>query len=411
MTDFVKLRQDANKIIEQAIAHSLPAPAVKAALKARPPKGRIHMLSLGKAGWHMARAAHEVLGDSIAQGMVITKHGHSEGALSNFDIFEGGHPIPDIHSINATQAAINMARSLGHGDELLFMISGGGSALFEAPVDGISLEDIMQLTEALLASGADITEINAIRKRLSTVKGGRFAELCAPAHVRAIILSDVLGDRLDSIASGPTVLDKTTCEEAFAILDKYRITPKPHIINALNQETPKAVNNSDIEVVGSVSILCEAAATAAAALGYKPNIITSSLDCEANEAGRFMAAIARDAAPMTAIIAGGETVVRLTGNGKGGRNQQLALAAARGIADKGILLLSLGSDGTDGPTDAAGGMVDGQSLNKLKTKGINLDKALENNDAYNALAAIDGLIKTGPTGTNVNDVIIALTEK
>jgi hydroxypyruvate reductase len=294
----------------------------------------------------------------------------------------------------------------------LFLVSGGGSALFELPTEGVSLSDMADVTKQLLACGADIVEINTIRKHLSSVKGGRFAQLCAPAHVSMAVLSDVLGDRLDSIASGPAWPDNSTSEEALGIVRKYGLSLRPDLMKVLERETPKKLDNVTAIVTGSVSALCSAAMKAAEELGYSPLLLSTTLDCEAREAGAFLASVAREHAggskPL-AFIAGGETVVHLTGKGKGGRNQELALSAARGIAGlENVVIASVGSDGTDGPTDAAGGIVDGETESTLAGKDISISDVLRENDAYNALKAVDSLLVTGPTGTNVNDLSFAL---
>ncbi len=305
---------------------------------------------------------------------------------------------------------------LGAGDRVLFLASGGGSALFEMPLDGVTLEDIASATRQLLASGADITEINTIRKRLSAVKGGRFAEACAPAEVASIVLRDVLGDSLDAIASGPAHPDGTTSQGALRIVQKNGIELTEGTMAALLQETPKALNNVKTRIIGNVTRLCTQAAETARALGYEPLILTTTLDCEARDAGSFLAAIAREvcasgrpAKAPCAVILGGETVVHLKGTGRGGRNQEMALSAAlgiRGMAD--TLVFSVGSDGTDGPTDAAGGIVTGDFVEACRTKGLSAEAHLQNNDAYTILGAADGLIFTGPTGTNVNDLTVLL---
>jgi len=255
-----------------------------------------------------------------------------------------------------------------------------------------------------------------IRKRLSSVKAGRFAQLAAPAKVYAIILSDVLGDRLDSIASGPAVPDVSTVNDARKVAQKYDLQLSELQSRYLAQETPKQIDNVKTVITGSVRTLCESAAQTAQSLGYKPYILTSTMNCEAAEAGRMLASIAADTVarhnsfvPPCAIIVGGETVVTIKGDGKGGRNQEIALAGAKGIAGlDGVLVFSLGSDGTDGPTDAAGGFVDGQTAAKLRTSGMDIDEVLAKNDSYNALDTVNGLIVTGPTGTNVNDVTVVL---
>jgi len=263
-----------------------------------------------------------------------------------------------------------------------------------------------------LACGADIVEINTIRKRLSTVKGGRFAESCMPAKVFSIVLSDILGDPLDMIASGPACPDSSTCADALAIAEKYDLRLSGQARQLLQQETPKTLTNVTTLITGSVRELCTAAEKACKSLGYETVILTDMLSCQAREAGSFLASILRthaDKGKKLAFIAGGETVVKLTGTGKGGRNQELALSAAMGIdALPGAAVFSVGSDGTDGPTDAAGGYADYETANTLRKQGVDISAALQNNDAYHALQAVDGLIFTGPTGTNVNDVAVAL---
>ena len=295
-------------------------------------------------------------------------------------------------------------------DTVLFLLSGGGSALFEKPlVPGEVLQDI---TGQLLACGADIVEINTIRKRLSAVKGGRFAQICAPAKVFAIVLSDILGDPLDMIASGPACPDSSTCAQAVAIAEKYQLKLSPEAKELLTRETPKELDNVTTQITGSVRQLCTAAESVCKELGYETVVLTDQLCCQAKEAGSFLASILKTYAgsgKKMAFIAGGETVVQLTGHGLGGRNQELALSAAEGIRGlKGAAVFSVGSDGTDGPTDAAGGYVDYETADALKEQGLEIYKVLQDNDAYHALQKVDGLIMTGPTGTNVNDVAVAL---
>lgn len=409
------LYQDAHKIIQHAIAANLPGEAVRNALKCHTFTGNISLAAIGKAAWHMAKAAYDELGDRIQNGIVITKYNHSQGPIANMDIWEAGHPLSDNNTLLSTQKAIELAESLGEQDELLLLISGGGSALFEKPLPGISLDDIIDVNQQLLASGADIVEMNMIRKRLSCVKAGRFAEIASPAKIFTVVLSDVLGDRLDSIASGPAAPDMSTVDDAKKIVEKYNLKLNSTIRTLLERETPKATNNVETVITGSVSTLCSSAAQAAQALGYQPYILCSDMDCEARDAGMLIAAIARQIGkqlsiqPPCALIFGGETVVHLKGTGKGGRNQELALAAAQRIEGlRNVLLFSFGSDGTDGPTDAAGGIVDGQTVTQLKEKGWDVTEALHSNDAYHALQSVDRLILTGPTGTNVNDIAVIL---
>lgn len=404
--------------MSKAIEANLPQAAVDSALKAHAFSGEIYLVAIGKAAWTMAKSAHTTLGDRIKKGIVITKYDHSQGEIPGMEIIEAGHPLSDENTIVGTRKAIDMAESLGKGDELLFLISGGGSALFESPLDGITLEDIVDINNQLLACGADIVEINMIRKRLSSVKAGRFAQIAAPARVFTVVLSDVLGDRLDSIASGPAAPDMSSVDDALGVVKKYNLKVADRILAYIGQETPKELDNVETVITGSVRTLCDSAAKIATNMGYKPYILCSDMNCEAREVGRLMAAIARqidhgDCAIQKpcAVILGGETVVRLRGKGKGGRNQEIALATAEGIAGiDNMLVFSFGSDGTDGPTDAAGGMVDGTTVAYLKEKGLKLQEVLDENDAYNGLKAVDGLIITGPTGTNVNDVAIILSK-
>lgn len=403
-----KLRQDADAIIRAAIAAVLPDEAVRRALKGRHFSGRVLLVAAGKAAWQMARAAVEALGP-VDAGVVVTKYGHVQGQLPGVACYEAGHPVPDENSFRATQAALDLVAGAKETDTVLFLLSGGGSALFEKPlIPGGELQDI---TQQLLACGADIVEMNTIRKRLSAVKGGRFALACAPARVYSIVLSDILGDPLDMIASGPAVPDRSTCAQAQAIAETYGLRLSEAARACLQQETPKALDNVETYITGSVRELCAAAAAACGQLGYQPVLLTDHLDCEAREAGRFLADIARTHAgrgQATAYLAGGETVVRLTGHGMGGRNQELALAAAPGLAGLPAAVFSVGSDGTDGPTDAAGGYVDGDTAAALAARGLDAGAVLADNDAYHALQAVDGLIVTGPTGTNVNDVAVVL---
>jgi len=404
------LRSHADSIIKASITAVLPDEAVKRALDGQTFPGRVLLVSAGKAAWQMAKAAYDFWGDRIESGVVVTKYEHVMGPIGNFLCFEAGHPVPDENSFKGTQAALDLVEGLTENDTVLFLLSGGGSALFEKPlVPGEVLQDI---TGQLLACGADIVEINTIRKRLSAVKGGRFAQACAPAKVFSIVLSDILGDPLDMIASGPAVPDTSTCEQAVAIAKKYNLNMPESAWALLSQETPKELTNVTTQINGSVKELCVAAAAACRELGYEPIMLTDQLCCQAKEAGSFLASVLKTHAGQGknfAFLAGGETVVHLTGKGLGGRNQELALAAAAGIAGiPGAAVFSVGSDGTDGPTDAAGGYVDYTTEAKLKAHGIEIFDVLKQNDAYHALQKVGGLVMTGPTGTNVNDVAVAL---
>lgn len=406
------LRQKADQIIRESLAAVMPDRAVEKALKDfRPAGGRTVLVAAGKAAWQMAAAAVRVLG-KVDDGIVITKYEHVKGEIPGVECREAGHPVPDENSFAATEKALEKVGGLGEKDTVVFLLSGGGSALFEKPL--IPGEELQEITKQLLACGADIVEMNTIRKRLSGVKGGRFALACMPAQVYAVVLSDILGDPLDMIASGPAYPDSSTCVRAKAIVEKYGLQLSEKARALMEEETPKRLANVTTQITGSVQELCMAAVKAAEGLGFAPVLLTDELCCEAREAGSMLASILRTHVKdgkKLCYIAGGETVVHLTGKGKGGRNQELALAAAPLIAGiPNACVFSVGSDGTDGPTDAAGGYVDGDTMDCLKAKGLDVFTVLRDNDAYTALAAAEGLIITGPTGTNVNDVAAALVD-
>ena len=407
------LREDAEKIINTALQAVQPDEAVRRTLKDyKFYNGRKILVAIGKAAWQMAKAAVDTLG-FVDSGIVITKYKHVKGAIPHVECCEAGHPIPDENSFSSTQKALDLVKDLSAEDTVIFLVSGGGSALFERPL--ISGEELQDITLQLLHSGANIVELNKIRKRLSSVKAGRFAQACAPAKVLSIVLSDVLGDPLDSIASGPAYPDSSTCAQAKAIVEKYSIRLSPAAAALLEQETPKELYNVETHINGSVKELCAAAAKAVEDLGYEPFVLTDQLCCEASAAGSFLASILKSHAGSNrslAFIAGGETIVRVTGYGSGGRSQELALAAAPLIDGlTGAAVFSFDSDGTDGPTDAAGGYVDGESFAAFEEHGINYYNVLRENDSYHALEAVGGLIMTGPTGTNVNDVAVALLKR
>jgi hydroxypyruvate reductase len=406
------LRKDADQIIQASLHAVLPDEAVARALADFKPGegGRTMLVAAGKAAWQMAAAAVKTLG-AVDKGIVVTKYDHVMGEIPGVVCFEAGHPVPDENSFAATAKALELVSGLSEKDTVLFLLSGGGSALFEQPK--VSGEELQDITKQLLACGADIVEMNTIRKRLSNVKGGRFAQACAPAKVFSIVISDILGDPLDMIASGPAYPDASTCEQALEIAEKYHLNLSKQAKKLLGEETPKKLDNVTTQITGSVRELCSAAAAKCAELGYETVLLTDQLSCEAREAGSFLGSILRTHAgsgKKIAFLAGGETVVHLTGKGLGGRNQELALAAVPAIEGLPAAVFSVGSDGTDGPTDAAGGYVDGDSGEALRENGLSVAAVLQENDAYHALAKIDGLIMTGPTGTNVNDVAVALIQ-
>lgn len=401
------MKTDALKIIDAALKASSPYKNVTDALRKRVYSDNITLIAAGKAACTMAEAAYDVLGNKIKKGYIITKYFHSIPMPDVFDVFEAGHPLPDENSVKHTKTIIDAVKKLTEEDKIIFLLSGGASALFESPV--IPLDSLIEITDRLLRCGADITEINIIRKKLSAVKGGKFAKMC-PCGIDCFILSDVLGDKIEMIASGPCCDDNSTVLDAENIIKKYNLDID------LPCDTGKTkVTNAENHIIGSLAMLCDGAKKCAEELGYKTHIITTSLTGEASATGRK---IARDAIEFasqphkkTVFIYGGETTVTIKGNGKGGRNQEIALSAAIELKNNNdILIFSLGSDGTDGPTDAAGGMADGVSYEKMRSSGISPEEYLEDNNSYNALKEIGELIVTGPTGTNVNDITVVIIQ-
>lgn len=414
MEKLQQLKRDACAIIERVLRDAMPGRAVMRALENADFKDkRVVLIAAGKAAYSMAAAACRQLGSRITTGIVITKYGHAGAPLPNVEIYEAGHPVADQNGFAATEKAIELAKSCGENDVVLFLLSGGGSALFESPLVGE--EELTDITAQMLGCAMPIRKINTIRKRLSKVKGGRFAQICAPAQVYSIVLSDIVGDPLDMIASGPCVADTSTCSQAAQIVKEYGLKISDTVWQLLNRETPKQINNVQTLVTGSVSGLCSSAKAMCEQLGYEAFVLQEDMQCEAKEGAKILTEAARpfwQSGKKAAFIAGGETVVKLTGSGLGGRNQEFALSGAKLIDGwSGTLLLSLGSDGTDGPTDAAGGIVHGGTCAQLKAQGIDIDEVLFQNDSYHALKAADSLIVTGPTGTNINDVAVLLVDK
>lgn len=420
-----QLHADALRIMNEAIAAVQPDAAVKRALKQIEEgriqngnngrlggTGKVYLIAIGKAAWKMAMVAVKALEGRVADGIVITKYDHVQGEIPGITCYEAGHPVPDRNSFAATEQVIRMVEKLHPEDAVLFLVSGGGSALFEKPL--VAEQELESITKQLLECGADIVEINTIRKRLSAVKGGKFAKICNPAHVYSIILSDIVGDPIDMIASGPAYPDRSTCQQALSIIKKYRIQVSREAEKWMQVETPKNLTNVTTIVTGSVRELCDAAAGACTRLGYQPVVLTADLCCQAKEAGSFLGTIGKYHSrerKKQAYLAGGETVVKLTGSGLGGRNQEIALSAAKHIEGmQNVAVFSFGSDGTDGPTDAAGGYVDGMTTAALRAEGKQIEEILAENDAYHGLELCGGLLKTGPTGTNVNDVSIVLID-
>ncbi len=392
---------------------------------------KLVLIGFGKASCPMAESVHEEVGDLITDGMVITKYGHcEEHSLGTVTVHEAGHPVPDINGLQGTSRLLDLVQSADDRTLIVCLISGGGSALLVSPVAGISLDEKQSLTQHLLKAGADIGEVNTVRKHVSRIKGGRLAEIAAPAKVISLILSDVIGNRLDVIASGPTAPDTSTYRDAVNVLDKYSLTDKaPHsIITVLNRgihgelpETPKADNPvfASVEniIVGSSESAIEAAVQKAKEYDFDTEIISTRITGEARNIGTWLAQkavrireIKHTERPLL-LIAGGETTVTVSGAGLGGRNTELALSFAlmvQGI--DGISFLSAGTDGTDGPTDAAGAFVNGKTVTQARRLGMDPENYLRNNDSYNFFKEINSLFITGPTETNVMDIQMVIIE-
>ena len=392
---------------------------------------RAFVVGFGKAACPMAKAVEEQLLDLIHAGVVITKYGHcGKYEFKKIKVFEAGHPLPDKNGMRGTEEIINLLKNADEKNLVVCLISGGGSALLVAPHEGISLDEKQQITEMLLMAGADINELNAVRKHISAVKGGRLAEIAFPARMISLILSDVIGDSIDVIASGPTAPDKSTFIDAQRVLDKYKLFDRiPESVRCVIgdgikgriPETPKEGNPlfSGVEniIIGSNRIALTAAKKKAEEIGFGAEIISSELQGEAREIGKWLAEKAKDIRESVkqggqtsrCIISGGETTVTVKGKGLGGRNMELALAFAMEIEGiDGIKFLSAGTDGTDGPTDATGAIVDGKTIETARAAGLVPEVYLNNNDSYNFFKKIDGLLITGPTGTNVMDIQIII---
>lgn len=406
-----KIHEDARFIIQRTIQDVLPVKAVRETLRELPLAEDICVIAIGKAAWGMAAEASRILGPRIRRGIVVTKYGHAQGEIPGFRIMESGHPMPDENSVAAAEAVLRMADE-AEKEEVLLLLSGGGSALVEMPAPGLDLEEVKRVTDLLLKCGADIVEVNTVRKHLSSIKGGKLANRIWPAKGYAIILSDVVGNHPEMIASGMTYPDDTNASDVMRVIEKYRLDVGERVKNVLRESEKMPVDNIRNIVKGNVEELCRAAVIHAQEAGYEPFLHSASIKWEAKELGQWFVHMADKQLPLShpiAIIAGGETVVRVTGEGLGGRNQEIALQAALGLRGReNIVLFSLASDGSDGPTDAAGGIVDGWTATRMQRCGIDPEDALLNNDSYHALKAAGGLIFTGPTGTNVNDVTVML---
>lgn len=390
---------------------------------------RTYILGAGKAAAPMAKAMEELLGTHLTDGAVVTKYGHGT-ALKKVHLYEAAHPVPDQNTLNSSKFLAEMARNAGANDLVFFLLSGGGSALFELLPEVISLDDLKKLNQELLACGASIEEINTVRKHISLVKGGRFAERIVPAKCFTFILSDIIDDPIASIASGPTAADPSTFSDANNIIRRFHLESRipesvlKHIQNGLDKkiiETPDS--NSPVfsrvynQVIGNNMLAIRAVAKAAESEGYQVEILSDAIEGEAREIAKFWAAIIKhrlkernkNSKPVC-VIGGGEPTVSIKGNGKGGRNQELVLAVLNQLAHvtENFYFSSIGTDGTDGPTDAAGAWIDELSATQANQKNLNMLEALDQNNAYPFFDAINGLIRTGPTGTNVMDVMFCL---
>jgi len=406
------LRQNALEIITHAIKCADPFERTFELLKSLKiaDEGQLFVFSIGKAAVPMAKAAAELFGKRIDRGLVVTKYDHTKGAhFPNFEIIEAAHPVSDENSVIAAEKALSLAERLGKNDTAVVLLSGGGSALFEK--SAVEFEVQRDITKKLLARGAEIDEINAVRRSISLVKGGKFAEKIYPARVITIALSDVLSNDKSVIASGITVPEPLKREEIRAVFQKY-LPEYTELFDSLPQSKSEGkINDGGFLFAGDINSLCNAAEEKARALGFSVETSSRSLTGEAREEAKKILAAVKEKGGKRAYIFGGETTVTLKGNGLGGRNQEMALAAAIELRGrKNIVFASAGSDGTDGPTNAAGGIADSKTFSKIKSAGLDPESELENNNSNFALKAAGDLIVTGPTGTNVNDLTIVLTD-
>jgi hydroxypyruvate reductase len=367
---------------------------------------RVFLLSVGKAALRMAEAALPFLTGPLAGGLIVTKHA-SRVTTSLLPVYEAGHPIPDARSLQAGQRVVDLVSHLNADDLLVCLFSGGASALMTTPIDGVSLADLQSLTATMLKSGASIDELNALRRRLDRLKGGGLAQLAAPARILSLILSDVVGDKLEVIASGPTALDPTTNAEIESILARYSLEERFPMMPWGGMASRQNFDHVQNLLVGSNSLSLQAARQQAKRAGFRVSVLTTSLQGEARLVGRDLAQTLRAQTSLTCLLAGGETTVTVTGDGKGGRNQELALAAALeldGLPD--AMLISFATDGDDGTSGAAGAVVTGDTLTRARALGFDAQDFLRRNDSFSFFSALDDLIVTGPTGTNVNDLVL-----
>ena len=425
----MRRRAAARAIFDSALAAAAVRPLVLRALAAvTPPAGRVVVVGAGKASGAMASAVEEAWGERVAGGLVVVKDGHL-AETRRVQLVEAGHPVPDARGAAAARDLLALVQGAGADDLVLTLISGGASALTPAPAPPITLGDKQVMTRLLLAAGADINQLNAVRKHCSVLKGGQLARAAAPARVAALLLSDVIGDPIDVIGSGPTAPDASTFGEALAILDRFDLRQRApaSVRDRLERgargeiaETPKP-DDSIFErvanaVIGNNQLVVDAAASRAAALGLAPHVLTRSLHGEARDVARELVALGREiaagrgpVAPPACLIAGGETTVTVRGDGIGGRCQEFALAAALELEGRdGMVVLAAGTDGSDGPTDAAGAIADGDSAARARHQGLDPRAHLDRNDSNPVFAALGDLVVTGPTNTNLLDLYLVL---
>jgi hydroxypyruvate reductase len=428
-----KLRRDAESVLQQAVAAVDPRKLAHDALAARAErieqvKGRVHLAAFGKAAAAMAQGARSALGYKVRHGVLIVPADCADEVPAGFETFRGGHPVPDQGSVAGSQAIRQMAEELGEDDMLLCLISGGGSSLLTIPPAGMPLEDVQEVTRLLLESGAPIEDVNCVRRHLDELKGGRLARAARPAEVLGIVISDVVGDPLEAIASGPISPDPSTFADAVSLLKRHRVWKRVPLaargyldrgISREIQDSPTRIDpcfeKARAIVAGNAHTAAEAACREAERLGYESQLLTTTLTGEARKAGQFLAETLRtlrgsiaERKP-TCIVTAGETTVKVRGEGKGGRNQELALSAALKLDGlESVLLASMGTDGIDGPTEAAGAVITGTTARRAREAGHDPAAALGRNDAYTVLRAVDDLIVSGPTGTNVADIQVML---
>lgn len=424
-----ELRRDARRVVDAALAAVHPGPLVRVALQADPvhvPEGgRVLLVAVGKAAVPMSRGAVEALDpDTLGEGIVLAPPGEGGGTLGGgtpprLRLVRGGHPLPDEAGVEGARAVRDLVRRAGPDDRILLLLSGGASALLALPVDRVSLADLRSVTESLLRSGADISDINAVRKHLELLKGGRFAREAAPAPVRALILSDVPGDRLDVIASGPVTPDPSTYDDAVETLERHglwEIAPaavREHLLLGREGEVPETPEEGDpcfagvkAVIVGSAELALEAAALTGNELGYRVERPEGDVTGEAREVGTSLARWGVGAEPPALLLQAGETTVVVEGDGTGGRNQEAVLAAALELEGRpGVLVFSVGTDGVDGFTSAAGAMATGSTVGRAREAGLDAADHLARNDSHPFFDALDDLVVTGPTGTNVMDLM------